>query len=222
MAFPIIITIIGPPGSGKGTQGALIAGKYNLNYIIAGNLIRNLYKMDTPLGERVRVNYNKGVPQPDEIIIEAFKEEIEKMDLKKGFLLDSFPLSVGQAKALNEILASYNLPENIVVYLDINADTVIKRIKTRLICSKCGAVFLPADAAFSAKKCDKCGGDLMERADDKPEVVRRRIEEYKSRMADLKNYYEEKGRLIVINGEPSIEEIHEDIVKKIEEFKKQK
>lgn len=241
--LPLIITIIGPPGSGKGTQGALIAEKYNLNYIVAGNLIRNLYKMDTPLGERVRVNYNKGVPQPDEIIIEAFKEEIEKMDLKKGFLLDSFPLSVGQAKALNEILASYNLPENIVFYLDINVDTVIKRIKTRLICSKCGAVFLPshltntatevqdtkifnrcgglpADAAFSAKKCDKCGGDLTERADDKPEVVRRRIEEYKSRMKDLKNYYQEKNRLIVINGEPTIEEISKDIFKHIDEFRK--
>jgi adenylate kinase len=221
MALPMIITVIGPPGSGKGTQGALIAQKYDLNYIVAGNLVRALYKMQTPLGEKVRVNYNKGIPQPDEIITEAFKEEMSKMDMKKGFLLDSYPLSMGQAKALNEILVSYNLPENFVVYLDVSADSVVGRIKTRLICSKCSAVFLPADAAFSAKKCDKCGGDLMERADDKPEVVRRRIEEYKSRMADLKEYYQKKNRLIIINGEPSIEEIHRDVVRKIEEFVKQ-
>lgn len=220
MALPLIVTLIGPPGSGKGTQGALIAQKYNLNYIVAGNLVRALCKVQTPLGERVRVNYNKGIPQPDEIITEAFKEEMEKMDIKKGFLFDSFPLSLGQAKALNEILDSYKLPENFVIYLDISADTVISRIKTRLICSKCSSVFLPADAAFSARKCDKCGGDLMERADDKPEVVRRRIEEYKSRMADLKDYYQKKNRLIVIDGEPSIEAIHKDIIKKINEFRK--
>lgn len=222
MLSPLVITIIGPPGSGKGTQGQLIVDKYNLNYIVAGNLVRSLYKLDTPLGERVRVNYNKGVPQPDEIIIEAFKKEMEKMDQKKGFLFDSFPLSMGQAKALEEILKECDLPGNIIIYLDISADTVVKRIKTRLICSKCSAVFLPADAAFKIKKCDKCGGDLIERADDKPEVVRRRIEEYKSRMADLKKYYQDKNRLIVINGEPTIEEIHKDILKKINEFRKTK
>lgn len=220
MISPIIITIIGPPGSGKGTQGQLIVDRYNLNYIVAGNLVRSLCKMNTPLGDRVRINYNKGIPQPDEIIIEVFKDEMRKKDIKKGFLFDTFPLSIGQAKALEEILKEYNLPGDIVIYLDISADTVVKRIKTRLICSKCSAVFLPADAAFGVKKCDKCDGELMERADDKPEVVRRRIEEYKSRMADLKNFYQEKGRLIVINGEPSIEEIHKDIIKKIEGFER--
>ncbi len=220
MFSPIIITIIGPPGSGKGTQGALIAEKYNLNYIVAGNLVRNLYKMKTPLGDRVRVNYNKGVPQLDEIIIKAFKEEMEKKDMKKGFLFDTFPLSMGQAIALKEILVEFKLPENLVIYLDINADTVIKRIGTRLICSKCGAVFLPANPAFQAKKCDKCGGDLVVRADDKSEVVRQRIEEYKSRMKDLKKYYQEKGRLIIIDGEPSIEEISQDIFKHLDELQK--
>jgi len=221
MPSPLIITIIGPPGSGKGTQGKLIAEKYNLNYIVTGDIVRRLRMLDTPLGRRVRAYNDKGVPQPDENIIDAFKEEFAKVSasgLKQGFLLDSFPLSMGQAMALNEILANYKLPENIVIYLDINADTVIKRIGTRLICSKCAAVFLPANPAFQTKKCDKCGGDLIVRADDKPEVVRRRIEEYKSRMKDLKDYYQKKGRLIVIDGEPTIEEIHKDIVKKINEF----
>jgi len=218
MSLPLVLTIIGPPGSGKGTQGSLIAQKYDLNYIVAGSLVRGLAKLDTALGAKVRVNMRKGIPQPDEIIIDAFKAEMRKMDRQKGFLFDTFPLSVGQAEALENILKEYNLPDNIVIYLDISADTVIKRIKTRLICSKCGAVFLPADAAFRAKKCDKCGGDLMERADDKPEVVRRRIGEYKSRMADLRGFYQKKGRLIVIDGEPTIEEISQEIFKKIEEL----
>lgn len=218
MPIPLVITIIGPPGSGKGTQGALIAEKYNLNHIVAGNIVRRLRTLDTELGRKVKYFNDKGVPQPDENIIDGFKEEFAKKDMQKGFLLDSFPLSMGQAIALKEILAEFKLSENIVIYLDINADTVIRRIGTRLICSKCGAVFLPANPAFQAKKCDKCAGDLVVRADDKPEAVRQRIEEYKSRMEDLKDYYQEKGRLIVIDGEPSIEEISKDIFRKIEEF----
>lgn len=220
MSLPLIVTIIGPPGSGKGTQGALIAEKYGLNYIVAGNIIRKLRTLDTPLGKRVKENYDKGVPQPDEIIIEAFREEFSKMDVQKGFLLDSFPLSIGQAHELEKILTEYNLPPNVVIYLDVSADSVIKRIGKRLICSKCGAVYLPSNPAYATGKCSKCGGDLMERADDKPEVVRTRIEQYKSRMVDLKNYYQERGRLIVINGEPGIEEISADIFIHIDEYLK--
>lgn len=222
MSLPLIITLIGPPGSGKGTQGAVIAKKYNLNYIVAGNLIRGLAKMDTPLGDKVRINYNKGIPQPDEIITTAFKEEFAKMDFHKGFLLDSYPLSLGQAKALNEILADHKLPENQVLYLDISADTVIKRLKARMICSKCGAIYLPSDEAYKTKKCAKCGGDLMIRSDDKPEAVRMRIEEYKSRMADLRNYYSERNRLVIINGESTIPEVSADIFKHIDEYLKGK
>lgn len=219
---PFVITIIGPPGSGKGTQGKAVAQKYNLNHIGVGDLVRRLIVLDTPLGKKAKDNYDKGVPQPDETIIQAVKEKIEKMPAsqrKKGFLFDTF-LSFNQAKAFDEVLKNYDLPENLAIYLDISADTVIKRTEKRLICSKCGAVFLPKDLAYKTGKCDKCGGDLMVRSDDKPEVVRRRIEEYKSRMTDLKKYYQDRNRLIIINGEPTIEEIHKDIIKKIEEFKK--
>jgi adenylate kinase len=220
--FPIIITIIGPPGSGKDTQGSLIAEKYNLNYIVAGSLVRGLAKLDTPLGAKVRANMDKGIPQPDEIITDAFKAEMSKMDMERGFLFVTFPLSIGQAKSLDKILKEYKLPENIVIYLDISADTVIKRLNGRMTCSKCGSVYLPSDEAYKTKKCDKCGGDLIIRSDDKPEVVRTRIQEYKSRMEDLKKYYQERKRLIMINGEPSIEEISEDIFKHIDEYIKGK
>lgn len=222
MILPIIITIIGPPGSGKGTQGALIAEKYNLNYVVAGNIIRRLVALDTPLGESVRANYNKGILQPDKTVIWAVKEEISKMDINKGFLLDSFPLSLVQAEALNEILKNYNLPDNVVIYLDISADTGVNRISQRLICSKCSTVFFPADSVYKTKKCSKCGGDLITRSDDKPEVVRTRITEYKSRMLDLKNYYAQRKRLIIINGEPAVSEISKHIFSHIDEFFKTK
>lgn len=221
---PIIITIIGPPGSGKGTQGKAIAQKYSLNHISVGDLVRQLIALDTPLGKKAKENYDKGIPQPDEIIIQAVKEKIEKMlenRKKKGFFFDTF-LSLNQAKTFDEIFKNYNLPESITIYLDINADTVIKRINQRLICLKCGAVFLPADQAFKIKKCDKCGGNLIVRTDDKPEVVRRRIEEYKSRMIDMKNYYSERNRLVIINGEGTIPEVSANIFKHIDEYLKGK
>lgn len=215
---PLVVTIIGPPGSGKGTQGQLIAQRYSLNYVVAGNIIRRLMILSSPLGERVRANYLKGVPQPDEIIIEGLKNEIAEMDSSKGFLFDSFPLSLGQAKELEKILKSKNLSKSIVIYLDISPESVIKRINSRKICSKCSSVFLPSDPAYAANKCDKCQGDLIIRKDDTPEVVRRRIEEYKSRMEDLKNYYEKKKRLIIINGEPPITEVSADIFRHIDEY----
>lgn len=220
--LPITITIIGPPGSGKDTQGRLIAEKYNLNFIVAGDEVRRLAALDTPLGKRVKENYDKGIPQQDDIVIAAVKEKIGKMDPKKGFLLVTFPLSVGQAEALEGILRDYNIfpSRHIVIYLDIGVETVVKRIGKRLTCLKCGTVFLPGNSSYETKKCDKCGGQLIFRTDDKPEVVRKRIEEYNSRMADLKKYYQERGRLIIINGEPSIGEISNDIFKKIDEFLK--
>lgn len=220
--FPIIITLIGPPGSGKGTQGRVIAQKYNLNYIVAGNIVRRLATLKTPLGEQVRINLTKGIPQPDKIIIWAVKEEMSKMDINKGFLLDSFPLSLVQAEALNEILKNYDLPDNMVIYLDISADTGANRISQRLICSKCSTVFFPADPGYKTKKCSKCDGDLITRSDDKPEVVHTRITEYKSRMLDLKNYYAQRKRLIIINGEPAVSEISKNIFSHIDEYLKTK
>lgn len=222
MPLPLIITLIGPPGSGKGTQGRVIAQKYNLNYVVAGNIVRRLATLKTPLGEQVRINLTKGIPQPDKIVIWAVKEEMSKMDINKGFLLDSFPLSLVQAEALNEILKNYNLPDNVVIYLDIRADTGANRISQRLICSKCSAVFFPADPGYKTKKCSKCGGDLITRSDDKPEVVRTRITEYKSRMLDLKNYYAQRKRLIIINGEPAVSEISKNIFSHINEYLKTK
>ncbi len=217
---PFVITIIGPPGSGKDTQGRLIAKKYNLNFLVAGDIIRRLSVLDTPLGRRVKENYNKGIPQPDEIVIRAVKEEINKMDAQKGFLLVTFPLSVVQAEALEGVLREYNIPTNrhLVIYLDIGVETVVERLSKRLTCLKCGTVYLPKDPAYKTRKCDKCGGKLISRTDDKPEIVRKRVEEYQSRMRDLKKYYAEKKRLVIINGEPSIKEISANIFKHINEY----
>ncbi len=221
MSLPLILNIIGPPGSGKGTQSNAIMDRYGVNRISPGDLIRELRSQNTPLGQRVKVNYDKGIPQPDDIVIEVLKNKLLSMDIKKGILFDPL-LSVGQTEAMEKIMKDMGMPDLWAIYLRISPETVVKRVSSRLICSGCAAIYLPADgSAYIEQICGKCGGKLIQRPDDKPEIVMRRIQEYEGRMKDLKDYYQKKGRLIVIDGEPSIEEISEEIFRKIEEIVKQ-
>lgn len=218
MFKPLILNIIGAPGSGKGTQSNAIIKKYGISRISPGDLIRELRLQDTPLGKRVKVNYDKGIPQPDDIVIGAIKKKLSSVDIKKGVLFDPL-LSVGQTEAVEKMMKDLGMPDLWAIYLRVSPETVVKRVSIRLICSKCAAIYLPADGvAYTNRLCAKCGGKLIQRPDDKPEIIMRRIKEYESRMENLKNYYKEKGRLIEINGEPPIEEISQDIFKKIEEF----
>lgn len=220
MSLPLILNIIGPPGSGKGTQSKAIMEKYGVNRISPGDLIRELRAENSSLGQRVKINYDKGIPQPDDIVIEILKNKLLSSDIKKGVLFDPL-LSVGQTEAMEKILKDLGMPDLWAIYLHISPKTVVKRAGDRLICSDCAAIYLPIDGeAYVNRKCSKCGGKLIQRPDDKPEIITRRIQEYESRMKDLKKYYQKKGRLIIIDGEPSIEEISEDIFNHINEFQK--
>jgi adenylate kinase len=223
MSQPLILNIIGAPGSGKGTQSKAIVDKYGVNRISPGDLIRELRVQDSRLGQRVKVNYDKGIPQPDDIVIDAIKNKLPSMDIKKGILFDPL-LSVGQTEAVEKMMKDLGMPELWAIYLKVSPETVAKRVSSRLICSnpKCATIYLPADgSAYTDRVCSKCGGKLIQRPDDTPEIVVRRIKEYESRMQDLENYYKEKGRLIAINGEPAIEEISQDIFKHTDELRKE-
>ncbi len=196
--------------------------KYGVNRISPGDLIRELRVQDTPLGQRVKVNYDKGIPQPDDIVIEAIKSKLPSMDIRKGILFDPL-LSVGQTEAVEKMMKDLGMPDLWAIYLQISPETVIKRVSSRLICSGCATIYLPDNSsAYINRICSKCGGKLIQRPDDKPDVIVRRIKEYESRMKDLVDYYRKKGRLIMINGEPTIDEISKDIFNHIDEYLKEK
>lgn len=216
-----ILIILGPPGAGKGTQSKLIVEKYGLDLVVTGDLVRELRQKDTLLGRKVKENYDAGIPQPDEIIVNTIREKIPTLQSQVGILFDTFPLSVVQAEALEKMAEEFHWAAPYMLYIKISAKTVVKRISSRLVCSnpKCKEIHMPSDGqSYKSRKCKKCGSDLIQRPDDKSEAVMRRIEEYKERMKSLKKFYQQRGRLIIVNGEPSVPEVTKEIFEKIEKL----
>ena len=205
------IALLGLPGAGKGTQGELLAKKYNLKKITVGDIYRKIAEEDTEFGRKIREILDRGEIVPDDITNELVKERIEKLD---GWILDGYPRTLYQAKFLEENFQNY-----IVVYIDVDVEEIVKRLSARRICPKCGAVYnMITKPPKNDETCDVCGTKLVIRDDDKPEVVRKRIEVQKKNIDQMIEYYKNNEKLIVVNGNKSIREVFEEIVKKIGEY----
>ncbi|EKD56266.1 MAG: hypothetical protein ACD_58C00241G0003 [uncultured bacterium] len=211
--FTLIIYAL--PGGGKGTQGKYLRDKYNANYLSSGDIIRKLKEESSPLGKEIKNRYNKGIPQPDKVIMEIFGNSIKKLvtdTANKKFVIDGFPKTANQAEFLDKLSAQLNMANPIFIYLDVDASSVIKRISSRLFCHECGASYLPLQNEFVEKKCFKCNGLLQIRDDDKPEVVKTRILEEKKRIKTLLEYYKKTNRLLIIDGKPAITKVNQLII----------
>ena len=202
--------IVGPPGAGKGTYASRLASKLKIAKISTGDIFREEIKRNTDLGKKIVDFVNKGELVPDEIVIEILKEEINKPSSKNGFILDGYPRTIEQAKALDKI-------EKIdaVIRLVVPEWVIIERLSSRRICKKCGAVY---NIRYLTPKregvCDVCGGELYQREDDKPEVVRERLRVYEVQTQPLINYY--KGKIPFVEIEcRSVDIPPESIVRKI-------
>jgi len=216
---PFHLIILGLPGAGKGTQGKLIKERFGLSYLSTGDLIRKLcINTDdkNPFYIKVRDRCNKGIPQPDDIIVEIVKKKLKTIDLKKGIIFDDFPLSMPQVEDLEKIIEDFDLPCPTLLYIDVSEKEVVKRLGKRKFCPKCNVAYYPGSPGYKSGKCSNCGGKITVREDDKPEVVERRLEEYKKRIAPIMKYYNEKDRLIKINGEQSIGKVFAEILDKLE------
>lgn len=198
------IIILGPPGSGKGTQAKLIAKQYGIEHISTGDIFRAKQKEDSELGRKVKELLSAGHYVPDDITIPIVKEKLES--LKTGYILDGFPRTIPQAEALREFADI-----NYVVCIDVADETLIKRISGRLTCG-CGESY---NKIFNPPKkedlCDKCGKDLFQRADEKPEVVAERLKIYGNKTKPLLEFYEDV--LVKVDGESVISEVFEEIKK---------
>lgn len=211
MSRPKVVILIGPPGAGKGTQAELLIKKFGLDHLSTGNLVRGLAKLETPLGVDVRERMERGVPQPDDIILKAIAEYVPALEQKKGVLFDAFPLSVPQAEGLEKIIDEYELEKPIVIFLEVRDVEILRRLSSRKTCKTCRSSFASHMDGYDSGVCVNCGGELYQREDDKEEVVKNRIEQYRERMRELFYYYTGKNELVVIDGEQTIEAVHRDV-----------
>ncbi len=198
------IIILGPPGSGKGTQAKLIAERYNIEHISTGDIFRAKKNEDSDLGRKIKELIDNGQYVPDDITIKIVEEKITNM--KTGYILDGFPRTIPQAEALKTFSDI-----NYVVCINVPKKTLVKRLSSRLMCT-CGESYNKVTKPPKVKnKCDKCGKDLYQRDDEKPEVVAERLKVYKEKTKPLLKFY--KKVLVKIDGEPDIPEVFEEIKK---------
>lgn len=210
------IILLGAPGSGKGTQAEMLSQTYGMPHISTGDILREEVMKGASLGEKVKVYMNKGELVPDELVIEILKNRLQEPDCKEGFILDGFPRTLKQAKALDKILSEISLEIDAVLYIDVADEEIIRRLSLRRTCKLCGRVYnLYYNPPKHDEKCDICGGELFIRNDDKPEVLKRRLKVFNEETKPLIDYYKEKRLLVRINGMGPIDQVFHQIVKKL-------
>jgi adenylate kinase len=209
----VYIILLGAPGAGKGTQAVMLAEKLNLVQVASGDLFRQALQQKTELGLKAKSYMDKGQLVPDEITIQMVLERLAAPDCEKGAILDGFPRNTGQAEALDKALAQQSKAIDKVVYVMVSEAELLKRLSGRWICRNCQAPYHAVDSPPKvAGKCDRCGGELYQRADDNEETVKKRLEVYFAETSPLIDYYNRTGKLLEINGEGSPADINKRIV----------
>ena len=199
---------LGPPGAGKGTQAALVSQALGVPSIATGGIFREAIARGTKIGTQIAQFVNAGILVPDKLTNAIVSERLKEKDCQKGFLFDGYPRSLPQAKTLDATLQKSHGPLDRVLYFQVEAPVVIERMGKRRICSQCGQTYNLASQPSQAEgKCDKCGGTLVTRSDDKPEAIRKRLEVYEETTSPLLEYYRKKEILSVINASQSVEEV---------------
>lgn len=203
---------MGLPGAGKGTQAEKIVEKYNIPHISTGDMFRAAITEGTELGIQAKSFMDKGALVPDEVTIGIVRERLSKDDCKKGFLLDGFPRTVAQAEALENILTDLDRQINFVININVDKDILMERLTGRRICKSCGATYhLVFNPPAKEDTCDRCGGELYQRADDNEETVQNRLEVNVKQTQPLLDFYGEKGYLQNIDGQQDIKKVFEDV-----------
>jgi adenylate kinase len=214
MKKDINIIIMGPQGSGKGTQARLLAKKYDLQIFEIGDILREIANQDTKIGREIDEIINKkGQFVPWELLRKVIDQEIESFDKNKGILFDGTPRRIEEVAYWNKKLKEMGRKVDYIFYIDISKDESIKRLSSRKLCRKSAhPLIVGKDIKEEDKKCPICGGEIYRREDDTPEKVLKRLEWNKKLLNPVIEYYKKKNRLIEINGEQRIEEVFREIV----------
>lgn len=207
------IVIFGPQGAGKGTQGALLSEKYGIPSIATGDIFRWAIKGQTALGLKVKEYVDSGRLVPDELTIEVIRERLQASDIQDGFLLDGFPRNTHQADALNGILAERGSSLDAALVIEVPEEVSLRRLLGRRVCSECSRNYNLDDPPEVDWICDVCGGQVVERTDDhEEETIRGRLKLYHEQTEPLKEYYEKRGLLRIVEGLGTTDEVFERII----------
>ena len=206
------IILMGPPGAGKGTQAEKLVEVYQIPHISTGDMFRKAQKEGTELGLKAKSYMDQGQLVPDEVTVGIVKERLAEDDCKEGFLLDGFPRTVQQADALDGILKELGMALDRVVNIEVDKALLVDRLTGRRVCRTCGATYHVTNKAPKVEGvCDKCGGELYQRNDDKIETVSNRLDVYAAQTAPLIEYYQSKGIMSSIDGSKCMEDVLADI-----------
>ncbi|MBN1151632.1 MAG: adenylate kinase [Dehalococcoidia bacterium] len=202
------VVLLGAPGAGKGTQAAVLTAELGIVHVASGDLFRRALQEETELGLLAKSYMEKGELVPDEVTINMVLERIRKPDCDGGVLFDGFPRTLSQAKALDARLAEEGRALDRTVYIEVPEDELVKRLSGRWICRECQTPYHEITSPpKTAGRCDACGGELYQRADDKAETVRERLKVFFTQTMPIVDYYDRQGKLVRVDGNQRIDEV---------------
>mgnify|MGYP001791465004 FL=1 len=207
------LVLLGAPGAGKGTQAKKLIEKYGMPQISTGDLLRAAVGAGTDLGKEAKSYMDKGELVPDSVVLGMVEERLQQDDCKDGYILDGFPRNTAQAEALDGMLDKLGMSLDAALSVDVPLEELMKRLTGRRTCKDCGQMYnLYFSAPATEGKCDKCGGELYQRDDDKEETIQKRLEVYTAQTAPLIDYYGKKGIVKSVTGTGNIDEIFANVV----------
>lgn len=212
----MILALFGPPGSGKGTQAKALAKTLAIPQLSTGDMLREAIKSGSRLGTEAKTFMNQGHLVPDSLMIQMIQERIGAPDCARGFMLDGFPRTVAQAEALDGMLGGVRKALNKVISFQVNRQELVNRLAGRLVCSNCGASYHESSKPpRNSGVCDACGGPVIKREDDKPEVVEARLETFLASTKPVADFYRTQGRLAEVDAEGRESDIFERIMRAV-------
>jgi adenylate kinase len=195
------VILLGPPGAGKGTQAKLIQELAEVPHISTGDILRGAVATESPLGREAKEYMDRGELVPDGLVIDMMAQRFGEQDCQRGFLLDGFPRTVAQARALEQLLGDCKMPLDHALQLDVPRAELLRRLSGRRTCRRCGAMYhLAFDPPAEAGNCRRCGGELFQRNDDREETISARLDVYDRQTAPLSDFYRSRGLLREIDG----------------------
>ncbi len=206
------LILLGPPGAGKGTQAKMLCSHFGIPQISTGDILREAVRNQSPMGVKAKTYMDAGALVPDDVVVGIVKERLLADDCRKGFVLDGFPRTVAQADALKQALAEMGIALDAVVSLEVDAEVLVERLAGRRTCKECGKGYhVKFDPAREPGICDVCGGELVQREDDREETIRKRLTVYREQTAPLVDYYKDEGLLRRVDGMGPMDEVQAQI-----------